>query len=138
RKPSRSHVELRSTGSQTVFPPRVHETGEAIAWHDTYAPTVIDEPGLLAAVGRLAAATIIARAWPGLAGNRHDAVLALAGALWHEGWSLDDALALLLPAMHVGGGPNEAHPHREQGIRDTWGDHERDRRGWPTVEQLLG
>ena len=35
-------VELRSTGSQTVFPPSTHESGEAIAWVDeTAEPTPI-------------------------------------------------------------------------------------------------
>lgn len=135
RKHSSSHIELRSTGAQTVFPPSIHETGEPIAWSDATPITALDEAALVQAFGRLAAATTIARAWPRLTGNRHDTVLALAGCLWHEGWTLDDALGLLIPAMELDG---TSEPHREAAIRDTWDEHDRNRHGWPTLAHLLG
>lgn len=48
-------VELRSTGSQTVFPPSVHECGESIAWETPDAePADIDPDVLHAAVKALA------------------------------------------------------------------------------------
>lgn len=48
-------VEVRSTGSQTVFPGSEHESGEAIEWEDEEAePAEIDTAVLLAAVKRLA------------------------------------------------------------------------------------
>lgn len=48
-------VELRSTGTQTVFPPSVHESGEAITWEtEGLEPASIDPDELLAAVQRLA------------------------------------------------------------------------------------
>lgn len=50
-------VELRSTGAQTVFPPSVHESGEAIMWDDEEAePALVDPEELLAAVKHLAEA----------------------------------------------------------------------------------
>ncbi|MGD9720102.1 MAG: phage/plasmid primase, P4 family [Pirellulales bacterium] len=53
-------VELRSTGSQTVFPPSTHESGEAIAWVDeTAEPTPIDPDQLLECVKRLADAVLV-------------------------------------------------------------------------------
>lgn len=48
-------VELRSTGSQTVFPPSTHETGQSIEWEvDGAEPSSIDPDELLDAVKRLA------------------------------------------------------------------------------------
>ncbi|MCC5870456.1 MAG: bifunctional DNA primase/polymerase [Gammaproteobacteria bacterium] len=48
-------VELRSTGSQTVFPPSVHESGELIEWEqDEPQPAVVDPAVLLDAVKALA------------------------------------------------------------------------------------
>ncbi|MCC7408907.1 MAG: bifunctional DNA primase/polymerase, partial [Phycisphaeraceae bacterium] len=49
-------VELRSSGLQTVFPPSVHESGEAIEWEASDAePLLVDPDELLAAVEQLAA-----------------------------------------------------------------------------------
>lgn len=140
KKPPHTHVELRANGRggrsvQTVFPPSIHETGEAIAWTDETPITPVDETTLLGGFGRLCAASVLARAWPALEGNKHDSVLALAGALHHEGWQLEDALRLLLPAMELDG---SSEPHRETAIRDTWDNHDRGRYGWPTVMQILG
>jgi putative DNA primase/helicase len=139
RKPSRIPIELRSTGGQTVFPPSIHPSGETIAWSDGGAlePASLTSVELEQAFGRLAAATLIARAAPDLDGQMHDVVLALAGALWHEGWPLDDALALILPALEVHGGADPAH--REQAIRDTWDENSgRNRYGWTRVAEILG
>jgi len=48
-------VELRSTGTQTVFPPSVHPSGEAIQWVDEEAePAEIEPDELLAACKSLA------------------------------------------------------------------------------------
>lgn len=50
-------VEIRSTGSQTVFPPSVHESGEPIEWEPAAGePADVDAEELLACVERLAAA----------------------------------------------------------------------------------
>jgi len=48
-------VELRSTGTQTVFPPSTHEGGEVITWEaDGAEPAVVDPEALLKAVENLA------------------------------------------------------------------------------------
>jgi Protein of unknown function (DUF3987)/Primase C terminal 2 (PriCT-2) len=47
-------VELRSTGTQTVFPGSTHPGGEAIEWHSDGEPAEIDPEKLLAAVSGLA------------------------------------------------------------------------------------
>lgn len=61
-------VELRSTGGQTVFPPSVHESGEAIAWDfdegadATTGPRDIAAADLKDRVVRLALAAMLVRA----------------------------------------------------------------------------
>lgn len=135
RKPSRSHIEIRSTGVQTVFPGSVHESGVPIEWHAFCEPLDITEVGLHAAVGRLAIATILARSFPNLAGVKHHAILALAGALWHAGWTVDDTLAVMIPAVELDGSHES---HRQQAIASTWADDDKPRTGWPTVEQIFG
>jgi putative DNA primase/helicase len=47
-------VELRSTGTQTVFPPSTHESGEPIAWEiPWFQATEVDPDTLMQAVERL-------------------------------------------------------------------------------------
>jgi len=53
-------VEVRSTGTQTVFPPSTHESGEPIEWDDEEAePAEIEPEALLAAAKRLADAVLV-------------------------------------------------------------------------------
>ncbi|MEO8272013.1 MAG: bifunctional DNA primase/polymerase, partial [Aureliella sp.] len=48
-------VEFRSTGCQTVFPPSLHESGQAIEWVDPDAdPAEVDPQALIEAVSALA------------------------------------------------------------------------------------
>ncbi len=49
------------------------------------SPKVVSGDELLARVGKIAAASILARHWPE-EGGRHDAALALAGGLLRLGW----------------------------------------------------
>jgi hypothetical protein len=77
-------VELRSTG-QTVIPPSVHPSGEPYMWEgDPWGgedgPLVVSGKLLRARVAALALVAVLADAWP-MRGSRHDAFLALAGAL---------------------------------------------------------
>ena len=94
-------VELRclkadgTVGLQTVVPPSTHkETGEAIRFEPGFdrEPANIDADELAPAVGRIAAAALLARHWPKAAGGRHDAFLALAGVLCRGGVTLDDSI----------------------------------------------
>jgi predicted P-loop ATPase len=54
-------LELRSTGCQTVFPPSVHESGEAIAFDGDDEPVVSNAEQLQRAVRKLAAAALLMR-----------------------------------------------------------------------------
>lgn len=90
-------VELRglksdgSIGLQTVVPPSIHETGEAVRFEHGYegVPANIDAETLMSAVHWVAAAALLARHWP-TEGSRHHAFLALAGMFARAEWSLED------------------------------------------------
>jgi hypothetical protein len=95
-------VELRcqkgdgSVGLQTVVPPSVHPEGEEIRFEpgrDGH-PANVDAVVLQTAVGKIAAASVLARHWPGKKAGRNQAFIALAGALARCGWSLEEAFAL--------------------------------------------
>ena len=88
--PKRTLVELRSTGGQTLIAPSVHPDGDAYVWGEEpwggpEGPSVIDGRELRSRVGCIGLATLLAIEWP-TRGGRHDAYLALAGALLAEGY----------------------------------------------------
>jgi bifunctional DNA primase/polymerase-like protein len=99
-------VELRSTGSQTVFPPSLHdETGEAIEWSSDGEPATIDGDELRRCVGTLAGLCLLVRHWPEETG-RFNAESALIGTLLRAGRSEDEALRLAtLLRQHAGSVP---------------------------------
>lgn len=134
-KPSRTHVELRSTGAQTVFPGSIH-SGEQIEWVDTHGdiPTLAPD-ALTTAFAKLCFATCLARVWPSVIGDRHHLLLSLSGALWHQGWTAEDAAQVILTATSLDGTEDA---HRAGTIASTWEPIEKDRLGWPSVERILG
>lgn len=90
KRDDRVLVELRSTGGQTVIAPSVHPDGERYAWDDEPwggegGPAVIGAGELRSRVGCVALSSLLAIEWP-RRGGRHDAYLALAGALLAEGY----------------------------------------------------
>jgi len=93
-------VELRglssdgSIGLQTVVPPSIHETGEAVRFEEGFetTPANVDADVLVSAVRKVAAAALLVRHWP-TKGSRHNAFLALAGVFARAGWSVEDARA---------------------------------------------
>lgn len=132
-------VEFRSTGGQTVFPGSTHESGEPIEW-ETDTIYSADGANLLAAMKSLAAASILARHWPG-SGARHEARLALAGGLERAGWAEVDvkhflnAIESIVPhiagdAMKNGAGAAKTTARRiaAKGFAT----------GWPTLAKAIG
>lgn len=109
-------VELRGTGAQTVVPPSVHPSGEQLIWHENEHPTRIKYEELLASVARLAAAALLARHWPAT-GGRHDAALALAGALLRSGAGVDE-VANFVRTVATAAGDDEAED-RVRAVYDT-------------------
>ncbi len=79
-------VELRSTGCQTMIPPSVHpDTQKPLQWHEMGDLVEVSQEELEQAVGKVAAASLLARYWPS-EGNRHFTSMHLTGALAHAGW----------------------------------------------------
>jgi DNA polymerase I-like protein with 3'-5' exonuclease and polymerase domains len=87
--------ELRSTGGQTLAPPSVHPSGEAISWYECNTPAHVSARDLHSAVARVASAALLARYWPRKMGTRQDAALGVAGGLLRAGWNERDVEALL-------------------------------------------
>src|SRR5439155_22738721 len=59
-------VEFRSTGTQTVWPPSTHPSGEMVRFDAEGEPGRMDGAALQAAVARVAACALPARHWPEL------------------------------------------------------------------------
>jgi len=130
-------VELRSTGAQTIFPPSTHPSGELIAFDQEQEPGIVVGPKLAAAVGRLAAASILVRVWPREKG-RHDLTLPLAGMLLRGGLSVE-AVEHFIKALCWATGDEEIED-RAQCVRSTAEALRNGHRvtGAPTLAQDLG
>jgi Bifunctional DNA primase/polymerase, N-terminal/Phage integrase family len=81
-------LELRSTGQQTIIPPSVHPSGERVRWISKAKPSNVTTEAISRALGKLAAATLLARHWPSI-GSRIDVALALAGVLLRADWTVE-------------------------------------------------
>ena len=87
-------LEIRATGCQTLIPGSTHPSGELIEGNSGKAVRISTED-LVKAAGCTAAATLLARQWKKINGSRHEATLALAGALLHSGWPQDGVLTFV-------------------------------------------
>jgi len=132
-------LELRSTGSLTVFPPSVHETGEQIEFDEGHAglPTEVSELTLLGAVNELAVATLLARAWPKTAGTRNELAMALAGGMLRSGVPGKRVANLLQHAAEAAG--DEEAKQRGDVVLATENKIKKmaPATGWPRVVNLL-
>lgn len=129
-------VELRSTGCQTVVPPSIHPSGEPISWACFGEPLQIPGAILHKHVARLAAASLLARHWPGQ-GSRHQAALALAATLARGGWA-EQELIDFTRAVVQGAGDTET-PDRIRAARDSFEKVMIGQpvTGWPTLARLI-
>jgi len=91
-------IEIRSTGSQTIFPNSTHPSGEQIEWYENTQPTTIEWDTLRKAVGRIAAAVLLSKQWT--QGTRQDLSLAVGGWLIRRGWN-DEEVKQFLTAVCV-------------------------------------
>ena len=109
-------VELRcGFGHQTIVPPSVAE-GEERIWYEQEAPTTIEPATLQRSCQRLAAASLLAKHYPGI-GSRHDLTLALSGYLLRNGWTLDEVLHFV---VEVARAADDSEPtDREKNVHTT-------------------
>ena len=97
-KGDRTLLELRCTtgdgqiGLQTIVPPSVHPSGEAIRFDEDDDPAKIKADVLIRATNHLAAAALLVRNWPGEKGGRNEAFLALNGTLARARFPRKDAV----------------------------------------------
>jgi DNA polymerase I-like protein with 3'-5' exonuclease and polymerase domains len=130
-------VEARGTGGLTVFPCSLHkETGQQIVWDRFGEPATLPLTDLLRAVGRVAAAALIARHWPA-EGSRQDAARALSGGLLRAGWAAED-VERFVEAVALAAGDDERRKRVEtlkrvaQLLKD-----DKHAYGWPKLAGVL-
>ena len=87
-------VEIRSTGQQTLVPPSIHPSGEALRWEKKGPAKKLKVEKLVTSATRLAAAVLMIRHYP-QKGSRNEFGLALAGTLLKSGWSQQSAAAFI-------------------------------------------
>lgn len=130
-------VELRGTGGQTVFPPSVHPSGEAIRFDEDGEPAVVDGAVLVRAASRLAAACLLVRYWPSK-GVRHNWALALAGGLLRGGWTEDETTDFMHAVLIVA--KSEDPDLHLAAVRDTakkLAEGKKDVTGWTKLSELV-
>lgn len=110
-------VELRSTGSQSVVPPSLHPDGDRYQFNDDIEYTEITPRSLEKILGRVAAASLLARHYP-ISGARHDYVCAITGTLLHLNWS-DDLVTDFVWAVLDACETETDRPQRERTITNT-------------------
>jgi len=130
-------VELRSTGAQTVFPPSIHESGEPIVFDQNGEPSAVEPEQLLRCMKKLAAASLLAKYWPGQ-GIRHHTAGALAGGLARAGWARSDVIHFVGAVARVGGDDEVADRERVAG--DSVDGHRGGDKitGWRRLAELIG
>lgn len=128
-------LEGRGTGHQTMFPGSVHPSGEDVQWVDpsNIQPAEVPWSVLQPAFAKTAAASLLARHWP--QGARHNAALAVAGALKHDGWSALDAMEYM--GAIVVAANDEEGDDRDIAVYKTF-EKENAVTGWPTVTEIFG
>jgi hypothetical protein len=136
-------VELRigggGKGAQTIFPGSVHESGEPITWESdrTGRPATADGRDLARRVKTLAAACLIARAWPAK-GGRHNAALVVGGVLARIG-NTEGVACYLVEAIARAAGDDEC---KDRGIaaRDAVKAYQNGGKaaGLPKLKELVG
>jgi putative DNA primase/helicase len=101
-------VELRATGSQTVFPGSIHESGEPIEFDQATGsglphPANIDRKALESALDKIAIGTVLS--WNWAEKSRHEVALATAGLLAQSDWTEVEVTDLICAIASVAGDP---------------------------------
>ncbi|WP_027230385.1 bifunctional DNA primase/polymerase [Phyllobacterium sp. UNC302MFCol5.2] len=94
-------------GAQTVLPPSIHESGEAIRWSNggLHDPAVVSGVELLTKTKRLAAASLLAKHWPQETGM-HNAALVVGGCLARAGFTTPEAGIFIEAVCRAAGDPD--------------------------------
>ncbi len=131
--------ELRGNGSQTLFPPSLHPSGECYTWDTLHGcPDEYELPSLWLALQETAAAALLGRYWP-KKGHRDDAALFLHGALVRHlpTWSVEQ-IARFVEVVCLVAGDEEATARARKAVRTA--EKARDGAklaGWPKLADLI-
>ncbi|MBA4016462.1 MAG: hypothetical protein C0483_04680 [Pirellula sp.] len=131
------HIEVRGNGAQSVIPPSTHESGEPIEYVSDGEPATVDYKTLLNVAGKIAAATLLVKNYPGQ-GGRNDYVLKLAGFFAHAGWSLEEAQDFIgIIAIEAG---DDEFDSRMTTVKSTFEKHASGEEvtGQPALAELIG
>lgn len=137
-------LEIRAKG-QTVIPPSSHPSGEDYEWWEGWHPPAqVPANTLVLDCHLLAAASLLAKHWPG-EGSRHDASLALAGGLiayspdmpesrQTEDWVHDFCLLVMGAA-----GDEECIERADLDVPSTYKLHKKNKKvkGWKSLSKLI-
>lgn len=129
--------EIRcSIGSQTVFPPSVHESGDVIGFESKDDPAHVDVSKLRDAAGEVAAGSLLLRHYPNQ-GSRHLFAMAVAGGLLNARW-LPERAERFIEAISTEAGDDEIED-RIAAVRTTQRAISEGREviGWPRVAEVI-
>jgi hypothetical protein len=134
-------LELRvggKTAAQTVFPPSIHPSGEPVTFEGGFdkEPATVDGAGLMRCCELVAAAALIARAWPAEGG--HHPAQVLGGFLARAGMD-EPSVDLFASAVlaHVGGPNAKEHVRTARDAAKAHGEG-RHAYGFPELTTWLG
>lgn len=132
-------VEIRGNGGQSLLPPSTHPDGETYSWHgEWHPPAVVPYEEIEKQVRWLAAASLLARYWPG-EGKRHAASVALSGGLLNLGdRELSRDAEAFVASVALAAGDEEGFD-RQQDVETTRKlvDKGKKVRGWPTLGKIM-
>src|SRR3954453_15388182 len=133
------YLDLRGNKCQTMFPGSAHPTGEFVEWYENGSPLALDAAELRAAMGRLAAASMLLRCAPEK--GRHDYLLAVSAVLVRA-LGAERAQAFLEPlaGAMLTGRPKEAAGEVRRMVDGAAERLEGDEPvgGWPKLAETLG
>jgi hypothetical protein len=130
----RSVVELLSTGTQSLAPPSLHESGERRRWYEEQSAPKMPGPEVQEAAADIVTAALLARNWPGK-GSRHDYVLSASGFI---GRRLPRERAQRIMEAAIGASSDEEARGRLADVRSTLDSLEAGRptTGGPSLDDL--
>jgi hypothetical protein len=138
RKEDATLVELRQDRHQTLVPPS-EANREIRTWDKNGDPASVDGAALSRIVPRVAASALLARYWP--PSGRHDARMALGGALAWGGWAEEEAITFVRAVVQVAQpGDREAYAKVNGDTRAAFAKLQRQEHvtGLPRLAELLG
>ncbi|TCM62267.1 bifunctional DNA primase/polymerase [Rhizobium sp. BK068] len=126
-------------GAQTVVPPSIHESGEAIRWSNggLHEPARVQGQELLRTARRLSAASLLAKHWPQGSGM-HNAAILIGGCLARAGFTTPEVGVFIEAVARAAGDPDVKDRKRTaQDAAEAFVNGGK-AKGFPTLEKVFG